>query len=83
VVTAIRRRLRSYDIIVRLGGDEFLCVMAATSRRAARNRFRTVQRTLRADPDPCDIRVGFAELCPDDDAAQLIKRADVELTIGR
>jgi diguanylate cyclase (GGDEF)-like protein len=83
VVRAIRQRLRSYDIILRLGGDEFLCVMTAAGLRAARSRFRAVQAMLAADPAPCEIRVGFAQLSDADDAAQLIRRADVELTVGR
>jgi PleD family two-component response regulator len=81
-VHAIRKRLRSYDLIVRLGGDEFLCVMSGATIIDARQRFGAVQRALAADADPCQIRAGFAALEPEDGAATLIARADAELTAG-
>jgi diguanylate cyclase (GGDEF)-like protein len=83
VVRAIRGQLRSYDQIVRLGGDEFLCVMSGASIQEARKRFRSVQAALAADPSPCAIKVGFAALAPDDGAAELIARADADLPPSR
>jgi diguanylate cyclase (GGDEF)-like protein len=81
-VRRIRTHLRSYDLIVRLGGDEFLCVMSGATIQDARQRFATVQTTLAADPDPLSIKVGFAALRPSDSAAELIQRADGELPIS-
>lgn len=78
-VHAIRGHLRSYDIIVRTGGDEFLCVMAGATIDDARQRFAAVQAALASDPDPCEIKVGFAALAPQDSAAELIERADADL----
>ncbi len=77
-VQAIRRHLRSYDAIVRLAGDEFLCVMAGATIEDARQRFGAIQTTLATDPDRCEINVGFAELTPEDSVTELIKRADAE-----
>ena len=78
-VNAIRGHLRSYDLIVRIGGDEFLSVMSGVTIKDARQRFAAIQTTLAADPDQCEIKVGFAELEAEDNAAELIKRADAEL----
>ena len=78
-VTAIRGHLRSYDLIVRIGGDEFLAVMSGATIEDARQRFAAIQTALAADPDQCEIKVGFAELEAEDNAAELIKRADAEL----
>jgi diguanylate cyclase (GGDEF)-like protein len=78
-VTAIRGRLRSYDLIVRIGGDEFLAVMSGATIEDARQRFAAIQTALADDPDRCEIKVGFAALQVDESAAQLIKRADAEL----
>ncbi len=78
VVDAIRADVRSYDSIVRLGGDEFLCVMSGAGIPDARRRFAAVQSALAADPDPCAIRLGFAALAGEDSAAALIERADAK-----
>jgi diguanylate cyclase (GGDEF)-like protein len=78
-VRAIRRHLRSYDLIIRVGGDEFLCVMSGATIQDARQRFEAVQAGLAADVDPSEIKVGFAELAPEEGVAELIERADGEL----
>ena len=79
VVGAIRARLRPYDLIVRLGGDEFLCVMSDTTTEEARQRLGEVEAALAADADPAQIKVGFAALAPDEGAAELIERADHDM----
>jgi diguanylate cyclase (GGDEF)-like protein len=81
-VHAIRAHLRSYDLIVRIGGDEFLCVMSGASIDEAHQRFNVIQAALAADPDGCEIKVGFAALAAEDSAAELIRRADADLPPG-
>jgi diguanylate cyclase (GGDEF)-like protein len=78
-VNAIRDRLRSYDLIIRIGGDEFLTVMSGATLKDVRQRFDAIQSALAADPDQCEIKVGFAALEADDSATELINRADAEL----
>jgi len=78
-VDGIRDHLRSYDLIVRIGGDEFLCVMSGATIEDAQQRFSVIQAGLAAEADPCSIRVGFAALAPEDSSAELIRRADAEL----
>ena len=80
VVRAIRLQLRSYDLIVRLGGDEFLCVLSGATRENARHRFAAVQAALGGDRWPSRIEVGFATLAVGDEPADLIDRADAELS---
>ncbi len=82
VVGTIRRHLRSYDVLVRLGGDEFLCAMPGATIHDARQRFAAVQAALAADPDPSEIKCGFAELGHQDGTAELIAHADAELPIS-
>jgi len=82
-VRGIRGHLRSYDLIVRQGGDEFLCAMSGATVDDARQRFRSVQAALAEDPDPCEIKVGFAALAPEDSARELIERADTDLPSSR
>ncbi|MEA2347122.1 MAG: diguanylate cyclase [Thermoleophilaceae bacterium] len=79
VVAAIRHQLRSYDLIVRLGGDEFLCMLSGATIESARQRFTQISASLALGPDPCEVRVGFAALEPEDDASRLIRRADASL----
>jgi diguanylate cyclase (GGDEF)-like protein len=63
-VHAIRGRLRSYDLIVRIGGDEFLRVMSGATIDDAHERFNLIQASLAGDSDGCKIKVGCAPSPP-------------------
>jgi diguanylate cyclase (GGDEF)-like protein len=78
-VQGIRDHLRPYDLIVRVGGDEFLCVMSGATIQEGRHRFASVQAALVAEPGRCELKIGFAALAPEDSAADLIRRADADL----
>jgi diguanylate cyclase (GGDEF)-like protein len=79
IVGTIRSHLRSYDAVVRLGGDEFLCLMSGATIEDARERFQAIQAVLGAGPDPCQIRVGFSTLIEGDVTADLVERADSDM----
>ena len=79
VADSVRERLRAYDLIVRLGGDVFLCALPGVTVEDARNRFADVQTALAEGEKPHRINVGIAVLEPDDTAADLIKRARTDV----
>jgi diguanylate cyclase (GGDEF)-like protein len=83
VVTLVRSQLRTYDLIIRLGGDEFLCAMSNMALTDARDRLNHVSGILAGSTEPGGIRTGFAELGAREDAETLIARADAELVAGR
>jgi diguanylate cyclase (GGDEF)-like protein/PAS domain S-box-containing protein len=76
-VAAMRDRLRSYDTIVRVGGDEFVCVLSGATLDAARVRLGQIQADAAAAG--FGIKFGIATLRPGDSASDLIERADAEL----
>jgi len=83
VVTLIKEHLRSYDLIVRVGGDEFLFVMPDMALPDARRRFGEIADTLASLPRARAITIGFAQHTPEDTATELIARADRELMVNR
>jgi diguanylate cyclase (GGDEF)-like protein len=83
VASYMRAHLRSYDHITRVGGDEFVCAMPNMTLADARVRFCQIACALAGAPEPHAIRTGFAELAPGESSAELIARADRELTATR
>ena len=81
-VRSIQQHLRPYDLVIRVGGDEFLCAMSSMSLPDARERFAIIAAALTVAPAATAIRAGFAVLRPGDSAAELIARADDELIAG-
>jgi len=79
VVAAIRSHLRSYDPIVRFGGDEFICGLSNTDLDGARRRFDEVRDALRQADDTGSISVGLAALRPSDTLHELKERGDAAL----
>ena len=78
VVAAVRSNLRSFDPVLRYGGDEFIAGLGGTDVAGAERRFRAVQATLDAEAG-VRISVGFAQLEPGDTVDDLIERADRDL----
>lgn len=83
VVALITAHVRSYDLVIRLGGDEFLCAMSNVTLLDARLRFSAIAAALAGVPQDGSIRAGFAELEPDETATMLIARADGDLVASR
>lgn len=75
---SIRAQLRSYDLIIRFGGDEFVCALLDVSLPGATKRFGDVRTTM-LENDLGSITVGLAELQVDDSLDDLIARADKAL----
>ena len=83
VATTIRSRLRSYDPLVRFGGDEFVCAFADFDVAGARRRFDEIQAALGDTGEEGSISVGFAELQEGDSLDDLTARGDAALYEAR
>ena len=83
VARCVQARLRSYDVIARYGGDEF--VVAVTGQHIAEvgSRFDLIAEQLAAATHGASITVGLAERRPDDSLAGLIERADAAMRAQR
>lgn len=83
VVSAMRSKLRTYEPIVRYGGDEFLCAMTAVDIEAVRHRFDEIDAVLRDRAEAGSVSVGLAQMQAGDTLEELIHRADVALVEAR
>jgi len=79
VVTAIRERIRSYDIVFRYGGDEFVCVLVGVTPRQAERTINEIRRKLGTRTEGRTFSYGMAQVAEDDTAQKVIARADAEL----
>ena len=79
VAESISHDLRSYDVICRFGGDEFLCSLTGQDADGARERFQQIGTRLSTATSGATISVGFAERAEDDSVEALVARADAEL----
>jgi len=71
------------DVITRVGGDEFVCVLPGISVENARQRFEAVSARLGAGLSGASITVGLARLQTGDTVDDLIQRADDEVSSAR
>jgi diguanylate cyclase (GGDEF)-like protein len=78
VVLTIRSNLRSFDPIVRYGGDEFVCGLGGVDHDVVARRFEVIDRSVQSDVG-VGISVGLAGLEPDDTLDLLTARADAAL----
>jgi len=76
---AITSTLRSYDVTVRWGGDEFVCGLSDVTLEAASDRIAEIQLALNGRQPRATISAGLAELNNDDTLETLIARADRDL----
>lgn len=84
LVAVVRRKLRSYDLIIRWGGDEFVCVLSNSNIEQAHRKMADIADDfLIASPHGGGVSYGLATLEDGDSAASLIERADTHLYAGR
>jgi len=83
VAESLRHRMRSYDLLVRLGGDEFLCVLPGVSVDEVRRRFHNLELELPAGSRLGSVSIGLSELRDGENAQELVNRADRNLLAGR
>jgi diguanylate cyclase (GGDEF)-like protein len=79
VANALQAGLRSYDVIIRYGGDEFVCVITGLSMAEAEERFERIITDLAGGAEYRSITVGLAHMQPDDTPEGLVARADAAL----
>ena len=79
----ITTHLRPYDVVVRIGGDEFVCSLHGIGTDAVRQRFELVSADLTTAPEAGSISVGLAEMKAGDSLDDLILKADLALLATR
>jgi len=82
IVAAISERLRSYDLIIRYGGDEFLCVLTDSGVVEAEGTAVLLQDHVQRRTGGT-VSVGIAELAVGETVGSLVDRADANLYAGR
>ena len=75
VAESIRGNLREYDVVVRHGGDEFVCGLFDMPLDAARQRFEQVGADLAISGD-ASVSIGVVQREAGEDLECLIRRAD-------
>jgi len=83
VVTAVRERIRSYDILLRYGGDEFVCVLIDVTVAQAERTIADIRRNVTARTGEHTISVGLASVIDGDNAEAVVVRADMALYSAR
>jgi len=82
-VHAIKNRLRSYDVITRVGGDEFVCSLSGQDVAGATGRFDQISVRLAEGKTCASFTVGFTERRRHDSVDDLIRRADQAMRQAR
>ena len=70
VVAAIRERLRAYDLVIRWGGDEFVCVLPDATREEAERTLADIEQHVRDRTSGRSVSTGLAALEDGDTAAE-------------
>jgi diguanylate cyclase (GGDEF)-like protein len=82
LVLTLRANLRSFDPIVRYGGDEFVVGLGGVDNDVVARRFEIIDLSVHSDVG-VGISVGLAGLEPDDTLDRITARADASLLIAK
>jgi diguanylate cyclase (GGDEF)-like protein len=83
VTAALRATLRSYDIVMRLGGDEFLFSLPGADVATAERRAHEFGVLLAEEAPGASASVGFGELRGNDTLDEIVSRAEADLAKSR
>jgi diguanylate cyclase (GGDEF)-like protein len=81
-VAAIRKRVRSYDLVIRYGGDEFLCALVDVAPEDAERTLVDIRLQYTATTGH-SVSVGMTTVGDADTADSVIARADAALYVER
>jgi diguanylate cyclase (GGDEF)-like protein len=74
----LRARTRSFDAVIRYGGDEFVCALGRTAMPAARRRFASISKAV-LESVGVRVSVGLTAMSEGDAAEDMIYRARVSV----
>ena len=83
VVAAIRRRVRSYDLVIRYGGDEFVCALVEELLVDAERTLTDIRRQFTTRTHGHTISAGAATVDDTDTAESVVAKADAALYAER
>jgi diguanylate cyclase (GGDEF)-like protein len=83
VASCIRQDLRSYDLLVRIGGDEFMSTHPGQGVAQVGARYEKLSRELAEKPGGARITVGLAAHQQGDSLGEFVDRADQAMLAGR
>ncbi len=79
VAETLLTALRPYDLVIRYGGDEFLCAVEGIDTQSAQLRFARIDRLLDEAVEGLTVTVGLAQLQTGESSDDVIAGADAEL----
>ncbi len=83
VASSITSTLRRYDLVTRVGGDEFVFTLAETTASQAESRCGRIGELLAGSASGAAVTIGLATLVKGDSVAQLVDRADQAMIAAR
>ena len=83
VVQCVKRHVRAYDLIIRIGGDEFVGVLCGENLSGLHERFARAGAELAQRHHGARITIGLAQASAGERPEQLIARADQAMIAAR